>query len=240
MAGALSKAHTAENKKRAGMVAGILGVIQSYSQQVLRGLFVCDLPSCPGCGRSGVRFRRHDRRARWFRYVVDRLVSSALSHITRFACESCGHRFTHYPPWAFPHKRYVLTFICERAERYLTFDSESYRSAVCEQRLAICYGSTNDGAIDDRQLHASTLHRWIGSLGRLTVTLRSALRLIRERSASSTIHRHVLVMPARKYRTAARKTLLSTAARLVAALPEYRSIFQAEIFPSIATAAAWT
>jgi len=91
-------------------------------------------------------------------------------------------------------------------------------------------------AIDERHFSHTTIWRWLGWLGRLRQPLRSALELIRQKDPRSTLHRQVCAVPALKYRTPARRTLLEHALRLLRAAALFGRLFHREFFPYFATA----
>jgi len=86
-------------------------------------------------------------------------------------------------------------------------------------------------------LARSTVHRWITTLGSLQKTLQAAMSLLLEKGAG--IHRQIVHVAARKYRSTERKNLLQDALRLIHAEAAYRATFRCSIFPHLATACAW-
>lgn len=220
------------------MLLPILEEIQSYTRRVERKEIQCDLPACPRCGEPA-SFKVHDRRHRTYLVVVERLVKKVLSLISRWRCELCGDRFTLYPPFALPRKRYLREEIFRRAGRYLEEDRESYRSAVTVEGLAVFHEGEGE-EIDERSLAHTTLWRWLSSLGRLPETCRRAFGIIREEAPSSGIFRKIVPVAPWKYRSDARRRLLAESLRLLLCEAEFRRLFGFSIFPRLATSCAWS
>jgi hypothetical protein len=142
--------------------------------------------------------------------------------------------------------------VLDRATDYLANPQRSYRDVAGDGRLPIFYESQPSqpcamgssvaappgarSAIDERRLSHVTIWRWVGWLGTLRTLLRTALELIRQKDPRSTLHREVCAVPAHKYRTAARRTLLEHALRLLLAAAVFRRLFTQELFPYFATA----
>jgi hypothetical protein len=141
--------------------------------------------------------------------------------------------------------------VLDRAADYLGNPQRSYRDVARDGRLPIfdesqpslpcAMGSSvapqgATSAIDERRFSHVTIWRWVGWLGALRTLLRSALELIRQKHPRSTLHREVCAAPAHKYRTAARRTLLEHALRLLLAAAVFRHLFTRELFPYFATA----
>ena len=162
-------------------------------------------------------------------------------------------------PFALPHKRYVRDAVLERAADYLADEQRSYRQAARNGRQSIGYLSpapaaaetrtpdpdshatalmphTACAAIDERHFSHTTIWRWLGWLGALRQTLRTALQLILQKDPRSTLHRQVCAVAAPKYRTPARRTRLQQAVRLLLAAAAFRRLFARELFPYFATA----
>lgn len=221
------------------MIHPLIAAIQGYTEAVERGLVQPTVNCCPLCGEEPEGFRLHDRRKRVFLVLVERLVHEVLSKLPRWRCPLCSGSFTDYPPFALPHKRYVRECVFELVERYLDEEHTSYRKAVREEGLPVFYDSGDD-AIDERSLAHSTLHRWFPFFAFLRATLREALRLVRARSAASTLLRRVFPVAPRKYRSDERRAILSAALRALSIDQEYRLLFGRSIFPDLATACGWS
>jgi hypothetical protein len=224
--------------------------IQAYTEKVQDGPIPCQIDTCPHCRQSPPCFHLHDVRPRRFLVVVERLVRTVLSLLVRWKCPLCSKTFTAYPSFALPYKRYVRPVIMEASQRYLDDDRLTYRQGVCQHDATDSRGSPPPGAalpifregsgeaIDERALAASTLHRWITTLGHFPQTLHAALRLLAGRDAS--LHRQVDPIPAAKYRSEARRVLLQDCLRLLRVQKPYRCLFGVSIFPRLATTHGWT
>lgn len=221
------------------MVRGMLEEVQHYTESVRNGTLTCDLERCPRCGKRPSGFTRHDQRRRTFLVVVARIVHKVHSALTRWKCSRCGKPFTLYPSFALPHKRYVRNTVLEKATRYVEDDAATYRRVVKEPSGSVGYAKTPEGAIDERQLAPSTVHRWLTSLSALTDTLHEALRLIKARFPGSRIFRTIVPIAPWKYRSERRRLQLLSCRRLLQADREYRILFGPSVFPHLATVCAW-
>ena len=154
-----------------------LQVIHDHAEAVRAGRVPCGCTICPRCQGIPDGFKIHDRRQRTYRVVIERLVHSVSALVVRWKCGLCHGTFSPCPDFALPYKRYVRDVVLDFGAHYLGDDAMSYRKAVRVEGLPVFYDSGRDGAIDERVLAASTLHRWLGWLGRLERTLHAALRL---------------------------------------------------------------
>jgi len=224
------------------MISDLLAEVQRHTAETARGTPRCYAGQCPVCGLvpdPTNPFRPHDRRARTFWIVVDRLVRKVLSAVVRFVCPRCGGRFTDLPPFAYPHKRYVRSRIVGSCERYTEDDRATYRWSSRERGLPIFHDGPAGGEPDHRALAPSTVWRWIRSLSHLRATLGRALEMIRARSPSCSIFRRALLVPPRKYRSQERRQQLECTRLLIHTDREYRPLFGGSIFPGVATASGW-
>jgi hypothetical protein len=214
----------------------LLSEVQGYTASVLSESYTCPLAVCPYCGEAA-SFRRHDTRPRTFLVVAARLVHRVASFLVRFTCSLCRRRVSAYPPFALPHKRYVLPELLERTRRYLEADPVTYEEAASEAGLAIFHHRT-DEAIDDRNLVRSTIHRWTTCFGNLATALARAHALVRQADPNSGLFRSAVGFPPRKYRSEDRRRLLGRALRLLEAAREFRRLFARDLFPDFATSGA--
>lgn len=220
------------------MVPDPIAEIQRYAEAVDRRQVQPTLNRCPDCGEEPRGFRRDGQRRRVFLVVLGRVVHQVLSALSRWRCPLCGHRFTLYPPFALPRKRYVKETIFEVAEAYVE-EELSYRRAVEVERMPAFYAHRDDESIDERSLAHSTLHRWFSLFVSLLETLREAQRLVRQKSAKSDLFRQVFAPAPGKYRSEERRAVLVGALTMLSTEQEYRSLFGRSIFPEFATACAW-
>jgi hypothetical protein len=204
----------------------MLEEIQRYTESVENGSHVCTFETCPLCrrppGERGFAFR--GKRRRTFLVVVEALVQKILSALTRWRCPCCRRRFTDYPSFAVPNKRYVRQEIEDRSARYLENDTDTYGQVVRDGNTACGYDMNEDGTMDERQLVGSTVHHWLTWLGSQTEKLSMVLGIVKALAPRSTIHREPLPIPARKYRSEKRKEILQAARRLLHAEALLRAI----------------
>ena len=226
-----------QKKVVAMMLLPILEEIQSYTRAVEKNEVQCDLPCCPRC-REPASFKLHERRRRTYLVVVERLVKTVLSLLTRWKCERCGETFTLYPAFALPRKRYVRQEVFCRAGRYVEGDHESYRKAVKVDGMGVFHEGQGE-EIDERALAHTTLYRWLGLFSSLESTCREALRLLREKAPACDVFRKILPIAPWKYRSEERRGVLGDCRRLLVAEVEYRRLFGISIFPRLATVSAW-
>ena len=106
-------------------------------------------------------------------------------------------------------------------------------------RLRIAYAST-DGREDLRQLSHTTLWRWLGWLGGMTVLLATVSKLIRDKDPAGTFFRRPYALDPRRYRSEQRRQVLQNAARLLDAAEEFQRLFGVGFFPDFATGAGFT
>lgn len=209
--------------------------IEQYSDDVRRGKIVCTLPACSRCNTPSAWFKRHEARRRHFKVVVDQLVQAVFCLLIRWKCPACNKKFTHYPNFAVPYKHYTLPTIMAFSRRYIEQAPVTYRSLIRDAHLG--YAPPCDGAIDERQMVHSTIHRWISTLGSFTQTTRHALNLVLQADPSSSIARdlaRISVHP-KKYRSTFRKQLLVRCRQLLHLDDFYQLAFQSSIFPNLAT-----
>jgi transposase-like protein len=152
--------------------------IDSYSDRVRKRAAPCTTTVCPHCSLDATSARTpftcHGTRPRSFLVLVGSYVRKVAGLLARWRCPRCRRTFTDYPPFASPYKAYTLPQITERAARYVSNDSISYRKGVCSANLPIFYaqGRTHnvieDGhtaAVPNLTILAHTsLFRWVTSL----------------------------------------------------------------------------
>ena len=231
----------------------VLAAIAAHTHAVERGETSCTVERCPTCGRRPAAFKYHATRKRTFRVIVDRMIQTVVSALTRWRCPACRKTFTLYSDFALPHKRYVRQDVFRLSDRYVTEDDLSSRKAVQVNDMPVYYDAGVGGrqavdnratvgdsqAIDDRVLWPSTLHRWIGWVGGLRRTLREAFQLIRARSATCDVYRDLVALAPWKYRSEKRKAVLQACGRLFRTDEAYRNLFRTSIFPHLATVYGW-
>ncbi len=222
------------------MITALEEKINTYTAAVLTHQIRHQINGCPRCGQIPESFCLHDQRKRTFLIVVDRLVKGLLSFMTRWRCPLCEKVFTFYPDFALPRKRYVRDSVLPFSRPYLEVDRLSYRQVVKVNDLPVFYDRKPTGEIDERQLAHSTPWRWLTSFSSLKRTLQRALKLIREKSATSTLFRAVIPSPPWKYRSDGRRKALQAALKFLVADDEYLELFQVSITPRLATVLSWS
>lgn len=216
--------------------------IENYGDDVLRNKIRCQLPPCPFCNTQPTLFTRHQARPRRFRILCDLLVHVVLCLVIRWKCPGCKKTFTQQPPFALRCKRFTRETILEFSGSYLEEEASSYRKTVLEEGAQIFYATTTgEDSVDDRSLAHSTPYRWIGSLGGFKEILRCALDLVLQKNPASTVCRDfaVLKISPGKYVKAAREGVLKHCRQLIHLEAEFRTAFDASIFPFFATACSW-
>lgn len=237
--------------------SSIVEEIRAYRDAVVHDRVRPGLGQCPQCqceSREGERFRRHEARDRWFWVVVDSMVQRVLSLITRWKCVHCQGTFTLYPRFALPQKRYVLTELWPRAQRYVKEDGVSYRQAATTNGRPVFHERdesediTRDSSEEDRvqervpALAHTTVYRWVTTLGQLPNAVRQAGEWIRQRQPETRLFRDlagVRIHPG-KYRSDGRGRILQACRALGLTEAAYTSIFGVSIFPHLATSCGWT
>ncbi len=203
--------------------------INEYTQRVRTGQVRCNLPPCPHCEKTSNFFTRHEARQRYFYAIVEQMVRKILGLLIRWKCPGCGKTFTDYPGFALPFKRYILSAIMKYSSQYTENDQTTYRKII--QNNPSGYPES------ECQLDHSTIHRWLGTLGSFTQTIRKAQDLILQSRPDSSICRDLagLSIPSKKYHKKERAGVLLRCRQLFSLEGLYRSIFKVSIFPNLAT-----
>jgi hypothetical protein len=187
--------------------------IIQHREQVRRSQNPCPVRICPKC---------HEK-------------SDLLGLLTCWKCPECGKCFMGYPPFAMPYKRYTTPTICAFSQRYVENDAMTYRNLIEETPLL-------SSTCPEWELSHSTIHRWISTLGRLNTTMSKAQDLILQVEPASTICRDLagLTVPARRYLSESRKTLLLACRRLMEIEKQFFRLFGVSIFHQLATNCAYS
>lgn len=209
---------------------------------MLRNKIHCQLPPCPFCKTQPTLFTRHQVRIRGFRILCDPLIDVVLGLVIRWKCPGCKKTFTQQPPFALRCKRFTREAILDFSGSYLEDEALSYRKAVLEGGMSICYPTktVNDSLIYPQLAH-TTPYRWISSLGGFKEILRCALDFVLQKKPASTVHRDLatLKISPGKYVKAAREEVLKRCRQLIHLEAEFRTAFNTSIFPFFATVHAW-
>ncbi len=119
-------------------------VIANHTNSIIKGHFRSPDIICQCCHQKPKFFKLHESRKRQFRLIVENIVKTTVSFLLRWRCLLCNTTFTEYPPFAAPHKRFVLTDINRLGQKYLSSDTYSYRGVVKENGIDIGYLDSND------------------------------------------------------------------------------------------------
>lgn len=122
---------------------------------------------CPRCLAKNSCFKLHERRFRFFRFVVESFVQTVESFLLQWKCPLCKRTFTDYPEFAEPHKQYVKSTIKQFSAEYLQEGKEkkSYRGVVTAANSQPLYYKEDDITPNDMALSHTSVWNWIGSLG---------------------------------------------------------------------------
>ena len=141
----------------------IQDTIRQYTDTIISGKIPAPTGCCPRCFQQPKTFKLHECRKRSFRYIIGNYVKVLMTLLPRWRCSSCGKTFTVYPPFASPHKRYILDDIKRLSKKYIKDEKQTYSAAVTHDNAPIGY-EENDKYVD-HFLSSSTLWRWIHWLG---------------------------------------------------------------------------
>jgi hypothetical protein len=139
------------------------------------------------------------------------------------------------------HKQFVSPTLLDRARDFLGTD-KSYRQGVKHQQMSLVYDDRqpeNPFANRGAALAPSTLWRWLSWLGSLTRTLQSATQLISQKDPGHALHREIILIDPRKYRSEGRGKTLEQAGRLLLVEAVFEHRLSKKIFPTFATGCGW-
>jgi hypothetical protein len=142
-----------------------------------------------------------------------------------------------YPPFALPYRRYTTESILDRCVHFFQGFGVSYRKAMWVGRRRIAY---DHGPEDWRQLSHTTLWRWLGWLGGMTVLVAAACKLIRDKDPTVDLFRRPYPLDPRRYRSQQRRQALQNAARLLDAATRFEQLFDARFFTDFGTGTGFT
>ena len=141
--------------------------IKAHQKRIEKDKITPDnLPSCPRCSVESAFFKIHAYRERRFLVIIEMLIKAAYCSLVRFRCPGCGKTFTDYPDFAIPHKHYTRQAIKGFVTNYLESNAMTYQQAVMVDNSVPGYSH------NDATLAASTIHRWITTVGSFTQTCR--------------------------------------------------------------------
>lgn len=134
-------------------------MIANHTNSIVSGNINSPDIACRRCLQRPEFFKLHECRKRQFRITVENVVKVTFSFLLRWQCLLCGATFTDYPPFAVPHKRFVLTDILKFGQAYLENDNMSYRSVVRHNGTDIGYPDAH--GLCDRFLSHSSVWRFV-------------------------------------------------------------------------------
>lgn len=220
---------------------------------------------CLRCKEVPDFFLLHGRRLRYVLLVEGGQVIRKEVWLRRFYCSECRHIFSEYPVFVMPHKHYVAGNLAEFGYKYVEQEQCSYREAVkvngvalyheckalevlvaevCEEKHGTSGSKfpklpADDATLEklgERRLSHSTLWRLIGFWGSKTAYLQQLLDLLEQKCSDPDLFRKLqFVAEPAKHRSAERKNILETFARLCIAANEYFVQFGRQIFPDFET-----
>ena len=171
-------------------------VIANHTNSIIKGHFSSPDITCQYCHQKPKFFKLHESRKRQFRLVVENIVKTTVSFLLRWRCLLCNTTFTEYPPFAAPHKRFILTDINRLGQKYLSNDTLSYRAVVKENGVDIGYPDSND--LCEQFISHSTVWRFM-------IYLAAGYQVKRQQFIMA---KKVPLISCFKYRSNKRKTLL--------------------------------
>lgn len=119
-------------------------LICSYTKPIEEGNF-SPPENCALCGAHPDFFKFYDKRKRKLRLLNSNLVKVILTFLLRWRCPLCQGKFTDYPPFIEPHKRFAVPHMIKPCVRYLTDVKQSYADAAkAEDGGDICYPDDNN------------------------------------------------------------------------------------------------
>lgn len=178
---------------------------------------------CPKCKKEPQKFKKHDRRNRKLRVIVEGLIQIMMVIIIRWKCPLCKATFSIYPDFMAPHKRYSCTQIVELSKQYLNQET-SYQDALRDGNNFIGYQpedtfinmkkNKDDESIVESFLAPSTLYRWCSWLGSFQSQVSQALDILNQTIFDLNICRQFIPVYPRKYNTEKRKVVLQQALKV--------------------------
>ena len=210
--------------------------IKAHQQELEKGKITPhNLPQCPRCNVDSARFTLHAFRERRFLVIIKMIVEAISSTLARFRCVGCGKTFTDYPDFAIPHKHYTRPTIMKFTSNYVESENKTYEKALMAGQHVPGYPEGN------RTMAASTIHRWVTTLGQMDQTRQKALALLLQKSPVSSICRDLaqLTIPGSKYKSQRRRALLLGCRSLLIIEPLFQSAFKSSIFTKLAIRCAF-
>jgi len=172
---------------------------------------------CPRCLAKTSCFKLHEKRFRFFRFVVENFVRTVESLLLRWKCPLCEKTFTDYPEFAEPYKRYVKPAIEQFSAEYLQEEKEkqSYRRAVTTADNRPLYYKKDEITVNDKTLSHTSVWKWIGSMGSVDTAPEPANTTTATRTPAGAMLCNAIHVSPGKYRSPHRRLVLQKAKRLL-------------------------
>jgi len=188
--------------------------IKEHEQRVTSAISKPYATCCPAC--ECTQFHRHEIRKRVFYAKSENGESFAMqSWLVRWRCSNCGTRFTDYPPFALPHKRFVKPSVFRMATDFFREDRSTYRRTT---RRAAAH---------------SSLWRWLTWLASLCEQGRRCLRFLMHSDPGNTLHRNVYFVAPWKSRSTGRGSKLQAAFQTLTHIAMFERVVAEKYSPSL-------
>lgn len=222
-----------DSSKAASTVPEFIRAHESHVQQR-----ICYRDRCQRC-KQQARYTWRDMRRRSVRVVVGDVVRVFLIILVRWRCTACQYRFTDYPPFLLPYKRFAIEGLLPHCQDYLDDDGNSYDSVSKTSDGRPRWYVNEDGRESSpaRALNKSTIWRWCTFLGLQTIALQHGVRLWMQHAPMSSIHRFEGAVAPHKHRSDNRGNILRTARRLLQLNKLWNHTFREPFLPRFATLA---
>ncbi len=161
------------------------------------------LEHCPRCRSENATYKQHDCRTRELRYCDNYFVKTFLLTLFRWKCRVCEGTFTIYPAFLLPYKRFITPSIRVLCQKYLSMGESSYREIVHPEGSHYAYRDD-----DNKELSHVSLWNWFKGLSSFTQYARKGIQLLFRAVPDCSIHRDVIPINPRKYRSDDRKHCL--------------------------------
>ena len=162
------------------------------------------LDRCPCCHSDNVSFKQHDNRKRKINFFTDELIIQIeIILLFRWKCYFCKDKFTVYPDFLLPYKRFITNDILKLCHDYIKRGTTSYRKIVQPHGSHYVYSST-----DSCELSHVTVWNWFKTLASFMETAHKATLLLVKKIPNCGIHRDILPITARKFQSEQRHQLL--------------------------------
>jgi len=205
--------------------------IKAYQEKLEKNKIKPDnLPPCPRCATDSIYFKEHAYRNRIFLIIVDMFIKKIFSALLRFKCPGCGKTFTYYPDFAIPYKRHIRQTITYFSRSYVQNPDTTYQKTLMVNNDAPGYPD------NQKIMSHTTIHRFVKDIAGLTTCAQKALDLVLQENPTSDICRDLAAatVPAKKYKSTARKNILLQCLRFFAIEVLFQQTFKTSIFTKFA------